>query len=75
MLMLMLKFYRIVARRYKTKLGGVKAQETLADTIEAVTYGSERHIECATDLWLTCQPDYGSFRCTSIWWQRCRGAA
>ncbi len=73
-LALMLKGYRIVARRYRTKLGEidliarrgnlvliveVKARRTLAEAMEAVSYGSERRIEGAADLWLSRQPDYG----------------
>ncbi|AMS39044.1 YraN family protein [Aminobacter sp. NyZ550] len=73
-LALMLKGYRIVARRYKTKLGEidliarrgdlvliveVKARRTLVEAMEAVAYGSERRIEGAADLWLARQPDYG----------------
>ncbi|MDH6230633.1 putative endonuclease [Mesorhizobium soli] len=72
-LALMLKGYRIVARRYRTKLGEidliarrgdlvliveVKARRTLAEAMEAVSYGSERRIEGAADLWLSRQPDY-----------------
>ncbi|WP_378945258.1 YraN family protein [Mesorhizobium sp. ANAO-SY3R2] len=73
-LALMLKGFRIVARRYKTKLGEidliarrgdlvliveVKARKTLVEAMEAVAYGSERRIEAAADLWLARQPDYG----------------
>ena len=73
-LALMLKGYRIVARRYRTKLGEidliarrgdlvliveVKARPSLAQAMEAVAYGSERRIEGAADLWLSRQPDYG----------------
>jgi putative endonuclease len=72
-LALMLKGYRIVARRYRTKLGEidliarrgdlvliveVKARRTLGEAMEAVSYGSERRIEGAADLWLSRQPDY-----------------
>ncbi|MBE1205824.1 YraN family protein [Aminobacter carboxidus] len=73
-LALMLKGYRIVARRYKTKLGEidliarrgdlvliveVKARKTLNEAMDAVAYDSERRIEGAADLWLARQPDYG----------------
>ena len=73
-LALMLKGYRIVARRYKTKLGEidliarrgnlvavveVKARPTLIEAMEAIARQSERRIEGATDLWLSRQPDYG----------------
>lgn len=75
-LALMLKGYRIVARRYKTRLGEidliarrgdlvliveVKARRTLLEAMEAVARGSERRIEAAADLWLARQPDYGRF--------------
>lgn len=73
-LALMLKGYRIVARRYRTKLGEidliarrgnlvliveVKVRPTLLSAMEAVAYQSERRIEAAADLWLARQPDYG----------------
>ena len=73
-LALMLKGYRIIARRYRTKLGEidliarrgdlvliveVKARPTLIAAMEAVAYQSERRIEAAADLWLARQPDYG----------------
>ena len=73
-LALMLKGYRIVARRYRTKLGEidliarrgnlvliveVKARPTLGEAMDSVAYGSERRIEGAADLWLSRQPDYG----------------
>lgn len=73
-LALMLKGYRIVARRHRTKLGEidliarrgdlvliveVKVRPTLAAAMEALAYGSERRIEGAADLWLSRQPDYG----------------
>lgn len=71
---LMLKGYRIVARRYRTKLGEidliarrgdiaaiveVKARPTLVAAMEAVGYNAERRIEAAADLWLSRQPDHG----------------
>ncbi len=73
-LSLMLKGYRIVARRYRTKLGEidliarrgdlvaiveVKARPTLILAMEAVGIQAERRIEAAADLWLSKQPDYG----------------
>ncbi len=73
-LALMLKGYRIVARRYRTKLGEidliarrgnlvliveVKARPTLISAMDAIAYSSERRIEGAADLWLSRQPDYG----------------
>jgi len=72
-LALMLKGYRIVARRYRTKLGEidliarrgdlvliveVKARPTLVEAMDAVAYSSQRRIEGAADLWLSRQPDY-----------------
>lgn len=73
-LALLLKGYRIVARRYRTKLGEidliarsgdlvliveVKARPTLVEAMEAVGRASERRIEAAADLWLSRQPDHG----------------
>ncbi len=72
-LALMLKGYRIVARRYRTKLGEidliarrgdlvliveVKVRPTLIEAMEAVARLSERRIEAAADLWLARQPDH-----------------
>jgi putative endonuclease len=77
-LALMLKGYRILARRHRTKLGEidliarrgdlvliveVKARQTLTEAMEALSRTSERRIEAAADLWLARQPDYG---CLSI---------
>jgi putative endonuclease len=72
-LSLMLKGYRILARRYRTKLGEidliarrgdlvlvveVKARPSLREAMEALSFSSERRIEGAADLWLARQPDY-----------------
>jgi len=72
-LALLVKGYRIVARRYRTKLGEidliarrgdlvliveVKARPTLIEAMEAIAFQSERRIEAAADLWLARQPDY-----------------
>ncbi|MBN9070572.1 MAG: YraN family protein [Rhizobiales bacterium] len=72
-LALLVKGYRIVARRYRTKLGEidliarrrdlvliveVKARPTLVEAMEAIGRMSERRIEGAADLWLVRQPDY-----------------
>ncbi|WP_315919095.1 YraN family protein [Mesorhizobium sp. SP-1A] len=71
---LMAKGYRILARRYRTKLGEidliarrgdlvliveVKARRTLVEAMEAIARESEWRIERAADLWLSRQPDYG----------------
>lgn len=73
-LALMLKGYRIVARRYRTKLGEidliarrgdlvliveVKVRATLIEAMDAIARQSERRIEAATDLWLSRQTDHG----------------
>jgi putative endonuclease len=73
-LALMVKGFRIVARRYRTKLGEidliarrgnlvliveVKARTTLVAAMEAIGRESERRIEGAADMWLSRQPDYG----------------
>ncbi len=70
---LMLKGYRIVARRYRTKLGEidliarrgdlvamveVKARPSLIEAMEAVSYTAEHRIEAAADMWLSRQPDF-----------------
>ncbi len=70
---LILKGFRIVARRYRTKLGEidliarrgnlvliveVKARKTLMEAMEAIAYESERRIEGAADLWLSRQRDH-----------------
>jgi putative endonuclease len=70
----MLKGYRILARRHRTKLGEidliarrgdlvliveVKARSSLREAMEALSRTSERRIEAAADLWLSRQPDYG----------------
>jgi len=70
---LLLKGYRIVARRYRTRLGEVdliarrgrlvlfvevKARRTLIEAMEAIGPSTERRIEAAADLWLSRQPDF-----------------
>lgn len=72
-LALRLKGYRILARRYRTKLGEidliarrgdlvliveVKVRPTLAEAMEAISRLSARRIEGAADLWLVRQRDY-----------------
>ncbi len=72
-LALMLKGYRIVAQRYRTRLGEidliarrgnlvifveVKVRPTLVDAMEAIGRMSERRIEAAADLWLMRQRDH-----------------
>ena len=72
-LALIAKGYRIVARRYRTKLGEidliarrgdlvliveVKARPSLIEAMDAVAASSERRIEGAADLWLARQPDH-----------------
>jgi putative endonuclease len=70
---LMLKGYRIIARRYKTKLGEVdiiarrrdvvamvevKARATLLEAMDAVDHSTMRRIEAASDIWLSKQRDF-----------------
>ncbi|MCT8990088.1 YraN family protein [Chelativorans sp. SCAU2101] len=72
-LALMLKGYRIVARRFRTPLGEidliakrgnlvaiveVKARPTLEEAMEAVSPFAQRRIDAAADLWLARRPDY-----------------
>jgi putative endonuclease len=72
-LALMLKGYRIVARRHRTKLGEidliarrgdlvavieVKVRPTLMQAMEALGSASQRRIDAAADLWLMRQPDH-----------------
>ena len=72
-LLLMLKGYRIVARRFKTKLGEVdiiarrgniaamvevKARASLIEAMDAVDSSAMRRIEAAGDLWLAKQRDF-----------------
>ncbi|WP_309085954.1 YraN family protein [Chelativorans sp.] len=72
-LALMLKGYRIVARRFRTPLGEidliarrgsliaiieVKARPSLAEAMEAVSCTAQKRIDAAADLWLARQPDH-----------------
>ena len=74
-LALTLKGYRIVARRYRTRLGEidliarkgtlvaiveVKARPSLAEAMDAIGPGAERRIEAAADLWLARQRDHAA---------------
>lgn len=71
---LMAKGFRVVERRYRTKLGEidliarrgnlvviveVKARSSLVEAMDAIARQSERRIEAAADLWLSRQRDYG----------------
>ncbi|MDM9619382.1 YraN family protein [Rhizobium sp. AC44/96] len=72
-LFLMLKGYRIVALRYRTKLGEidiiarkrnvavfveVKARRDEASAVDAVSYTAQNRIRAASDLWLARQRDF-----------------
>lgn len=72
-LALMIKGYRIVARRHRTRLGEidliarrgdlvliveVKVRPTLAAAMDAIGPASARRIEGAADLWLARQRDH-----------------
>ncbi|MCA1490281.1 YraN family protein [Sinorhizobium alkalisoli] len=72
-LCLMLKGYRIVAMRHRTRLGEidiiarrgelvaiveVKARTTFDGAVFAVSASSQRRIRAASDLWLSSQPDF-----------------
>ena len=73
MLLLLLKGYRIKARRYKTRLGEVdiiarkgglivmvevKARATLGEAMDAIDRTGMRRIEAAGDVWLAKQRDF-----------------
>lgn len=70
--LLTLKGYRLIARRYKTPLGEidlivkrgrliafveVKARASIREGVEAVGPAAERRIVAAADLWLAKHPD------------------
>ncbi|MGG6893320.1 MULTISPECIES: YraN family protein [Rhizobium] len=70
---LMLKGYRILAIRHRTKLGEidivarkgdlavfveVKSRRGAQEAIDAVSFSSQRRIRAASDLWLARQPDF-----------------
>jgi putative endonuclease len=70
---LLAKGYRVVARRYRTRLGEidlivrrgnlvaiveVKARPDLVSAMDAIGATSQRRIEAAADLWLARQPDH-----------------
>ncbi|TXR50157.1 YraN family protein [Phyllobacterium endophyticum] len=72
-LALMLKGYRIVDRRYRTRLGEidliarrgdivliveVKARTTLEQAMDSLNLSTMRRIEAAADLWLARQSDH-----------------
>jgi len=72
-LCLLLKGYRIVAMRHRTKLGEidiiarrgdliacveVKARRSAEGGVFAVTATAQRRIRAASDLWLAKQPDF-----------------
>lgn len=69
---LRLKGYRIVSRRYRTRLGEVdliarkgdlvafvevKARGSEGGAVDAVGFAAQRRIQAAGDLWLSRQPD------------------
>ncbi|NLS18356.1 YraN family protein [Rhizobium sp. P40RR-XXII] len=70
---LMLKGYRILAIRHRTKLGEidivarkgdlavfveVKSRRGAREAIDAVSFSSQNRIRAASDLWLARQPDF-----------------
>ncbi|MGH6860745.1 MAG: YraN family protein [Phyllobacterium sp.] len=72
---LVLKGYRIIARRYRTRLGEidliarrgtvvliieVKARATLQQAMDSVNALTMRRIEAAADQWLARQPDHAN---------------
>ncbi|MCQ2005620.1 YraN family protein [Rhizobium sp. NRK18] len=76
---LMLKGYRILSVRYRTKVGEidiiarkadlvvfveVKARSDAGAAIDAVGYGAQRRIRSASDIWMSRQPD-----CARLSWR------
>lgn len=74
-LFLLLRGYRIVAIRHKTRLGEidiiarkgdlavfieVKARVSEQGAIDAVSHATQKRIRDASDLWLARQPDFAS---------------
>jgi putative endonuclease len=72
---LLLKGYRILSIRHRTRLGEidivarkgdlavfveVKARRLEQEAIDAVSDASQKRIRAASDLWLARQPDYAS---------------
>src|ERR1700741_4465380 len=72
---LLMKGYRILAVRHKTRLGEidiiarkgdlavfveVKARKLEQQAIDAVSYTAQRRIRAASDLWLARQPDHAA---------------
>lgn len=72
-LFLILKGYRILSVRYRTKVGEidiiarkadlvvfveVKARADAGAAIDAVGYGTQHRIRSASDIWMSRQPDY-----------------
>lgn len=70
---LLLKGYRIMAIRHRTKLGEidiiarkgdlaifveVKSRRGAQEAIDAVSFSSQKRIRAASDLWLARQPDF-----------------
>ncbi|MGV1759138.1 YraN family protein [Rhizobium sp. A22-96] len=70
---LLLKGYRILAIRHRTKLGEidivarkgdlavfveVKSRRGAQEAIDAVSFSSQKRIRAASDLWLARQPDF-----------------
>lgn len=70
---LLLKGYRILAIRHRTKLGEidiiarkgdlavfveVKARRGEREALDAVSFSAQKRIRAASDLWLARQPDY-----------------
>ena len=80
---LLTKGYRILALRYKTKLGEidlvarkgdlavmaeVKARGSVQQAVDAVSAQSMRRIRNASDLWLAKQPMQRGFRSATTLW-------
>ena len=77
-LLLLCKGYRIVAMRYRTRVGEidiiarrgnlvafveVKARRNVTSGIDSVGFETQRRIRAASDQWLSRQADFGRLSC------------
>lgn len=77
-LFLLLKGYRIVALRFRSRAGEidiiarkgtiavfveVKARRLERSAVDAVSFHTQKRIHAASDVWLSRQPDFSSLSC------------